>query len=132
MLCKIGTLGNFAKFTGKHLCQNIIRLLDSSTSIFLWFLRKFWAHIFFLFYRTPPVDCFSHRANISSWNICGTFPWHITGIFGKSPLWNSKKNPPNNVPRILNIGIFPECSMNILRMLHAFFRWTKKYNSSFP
>ena len=28
---------------------------------------------------------------------------------------------PNNVPGILNIGIFPDCSVNILRMLHAFF-----------
>ena len=28
---------------------------------------------------------------------------------------------PNNVPKMLNIGIFPEFSMNILRMLHAFF-----------
>ena len=26
----------------------------------------------------------------------------------------------NNVPRILNIGIFPDYSMNILRMLQAF------------
>ena len=37
----------------------------------------------------------------------------------------------NGVPGILNIGIFPGCSMNILRMLHAFFWWTKKYHSSF-
>ena len=28
---------------------------------------------------------------------------------------------PNNVRGILNIGIFPECSMNILQMLHALF-----------
>ena len=28
---------------------------------------------------------------------------------------------PNNVRGILNIGIFSECSMNILEMLHALF-----------
>ena len=27
----------------------------------------------------------------------------------------------NNVSGILNTGIFPDCSMDILRMLHAFF-----------
>ena len=27
---------------------------------------------------------------------------------------------PNNFPGTLNIGIFPDCSMNILRMLHVF------------
>ena len=37
----------------------------------------------------------------------------------------------NNVPGILNIGIFSGCSMNIVRMLHTFFWWVKKYNSSF-
>ena len=37
---------------------------------------------------------------------------------------------PNYVSGILHIGIFPECSMNILRMLQAFFRWIKKYSSS--
>ena len=26
-----------------------------------------------------------------------------------------------NIPRILNVEIFPEFSMNILRMLHAYF-----------
>ena len=28
---------------------------------------------------------------------------------------------PNNVAGILNIGIFHDCSMNVLEMLHAFF-----------
>ena len=28
---------------------------------------------------------------------------------------------PNNVSGILNVGIFPNCSLNILLMLHAFF-----------
>ena len=26
----------------------------------------------------------THRANICSWNICGSFPWYITGILGKN------------------------------------------------
>ena len=54
-----------------------------------------------------------------SWNIRKKFTMKFRGIF------------PNDVPGILNIGIFPECSLNILRMSHAFFRWIKKYNSSF-
>ena len=62
----------------------------------------------------------SHRANICSWN-SWTFPWYIPAIFRKRSLWNSGEYSQNNVPGILNIGIFPECSMNILRMLHAFF-----------
>ena len=37
------------------------------------------------------------------------FPMKLRGIFR------------NNVPGILNTGIFPDYSMNILRMLHAFF-----------
>ena len=31
----------------------------------------------------------THRANICSWNIRGTFPWYIPGIFGKYSLRNS-------------------------------------------
>ena len=37
----------------------------------------------------------------------------------------------NNNLGLLNTGIFPACSMNILGMLHAFFRKIKKRNSSF-
>ena len=37
------------------------------------------------------------------------FPMKIWGIF------------PNNVPGILNIGVFPDYSMNILRISHALF-----------
>ena len=36
-------------------------------------------------------------------------PYEIPGIF------------QNNIPGILNITIFPECSMNIRRMLHGYF-----------
>ena len=42
-------------------------------------------------------------------NIRKKFPMKFWGMF------------PNNVPGMLNIGIFPECSMNILWMLHGFF-----------
>ena len=62
-----GVLGNFAKFTGKHLCQILflIRLQawglqlylkrSSGTDVFLWILRDFQEH---LFYRTPPGQWF--------------------------------------------------------------------------
>ena len=74
----------------------------------------------------------THRANICLWNIHGTFPWDIPRIFSKKfpmKFWGIFRN---NVLGILKIGIFPDCSMNILRMLHViFFRWIKKYSSSF-
>ena len=60
-------LRNFAKFTGKHLCQSLLfnkvaglrpaTLLKKRhwhTGVFLWILRFFLKH---LFYRKPPVDC---------------------------------------------------------------------------
>ena len=71
----------------------------------------------------------THRTSICSWNIRGTFPWYIPGIFGKRSLWNSGEYSLRNVVGILNVGIFPECSMNILRMLHLYFWWIKKYIS---
>ena len=37
------------------------------------------------------------------------FPMKFWGIFR------------DNVPGILNIGIFPDCSLNVLKMLHACF-----------
>ena len=46
---------------------------------------------------------------IYSQNIRKKFPMKFQGIF------------LNNVPGILNIGIFPDCSKSILRMLHALF-----------
>ena len=62
-----------------------------------------------------------------SWNVSVIYLREIRNKF----LMESPGIFPNNVPGILNIGTFPECSMNILRMLHVFFRWIKKYNSSF-
>ena len=44
-----------------------------------------------------------------SQNIQKKFPMKFRGII------------PSKVPGMLNIGLFPDCSMNILRMLHAFF-----------
>ena len=64
---KEGVLRNFAKFTGKHLCQSLFfnkdaglrpaTLLkrDSGARVFLWVLRNFYEH---LLYRTPLDDCF--------------------------------------------------------------------------
>ena len=54
LFCKKGVLGNFAKFTGKHLCQRLYfnKVADSDTGAFLWILRSIQEH---LFYRTPPV-----------------------------------------------------------------------------
>ena len=59
---KRGVLKNFAKFTGKHLCQSpeawglqLYLKTDSSASVFLRISRNFQEH---LFYRTPPADCF--------------------------------------------------------------------------
>ena len=61
---KKGVLGNFGKFTGKHLCLrlffykvaglacNFFKKRVSGTCVFLWILRNFQEH---LFYRTNPV-----------------------------------------------------------------------------
>ena len=37
VFCKTGVLRNFAKFTGKHLCQSIFfnKVADSGTGVFL-------------------------------------------------------------------------------------------------
>ena len=51
------------------------------------------------------------------WNIPMIYP---RNIWKKFPM-KFREISPNNVPGILNIGMFPECSMNILRILHAFF-----------
>ena len=59
---KKGVLRNFAKFTGKHLCQRLFcnslqpyLKIVSGTDVLLWILRNFWEHFF---YRTPPDNCF--------------------------------------------------------------------------
>ena len=55
-----------------------------------------------------------------SWDIHGPFPWYSQNIRKKFPM-KFQGIFLNNVPGILNIGIFPDCSMTILRMLHALF-----------
>ena len=62
-----GVLRNFAKFTGKHLCQSLFLIKmqdwdlqlylkrDSGLGVFLWNFRHFWEH---LFYRTFLGECF--------------------------------------------------------------------------
>ena len=54
-----GVLGNFTKFTRKHLCKSLrpatLLKRDSGTGVFLWILGNFSEH---LFYRTPLCDCF--------------------------------------------------------------------------
>ena len=59
VFCKKGVLRNFAKFTGKHLCQSLFfsKVAGLSIERFLWFLRNFWEHVF---YRTPLGDCSSN------------------------------------------------------------------------
>ena len=49
VFCKKGVLKNFAKFTGKHLCQSLF------TCGFPWILGNYLKRIF---YRTSPGDCF--------------------------------------------------------------------------
>ena len=43
VFCKKGVLRNFAKFTGKHLCQSLflIKLQAGGTGVFLWILWNF-------------------------------------------------------------------------------------------
>ena len=50
-----GVLRNFAKFTRKHLCQQLYLKRDFGTDVFLWILWNFQEQ---LFYRTPLGDCF--------------------------------------------------------------------------
>ena len=59
-------LENFAKFTGKHLCQNL-KVAGLRPAALLKFKKRLWHRCFpvnfaeFLrttFYRTPSVDCF--------------------------------------------------------------------------
>ena len=70
MFCKKGVLRNFAKFTGKHLCQRFyfnkvvglsLQLYwnrDSGKSVFLWILRNFWEH---LFLQNTSNSCFCSK-----------------------------------------------------------------------
>ena len=69
VFCKKGVLRNFAKFTGKHLCQSLfinkvvglrpatLIKKDSGTGVFLLILGNFQKH---RFYRTPPLAAFEN------------------------------------------------------------------------
>ena len=73
-----GVLRNFAKFTGKHLCQSLFfsKVAGQPATLlkkrlwhmcfFLWILRNFYDH---LFYRSPLGDCFcqNHQTFSTSW-----------------------------------------------------------------
>ena len=48
---KKDVLQNFAKFTGKVLCQKLFFIRVCDAGVFLWVLQNFWEY---LFYRTPP------------------------------------------------------------------------------
>ena len=56
---------------------------------------------------------------IFSWNIRGTFPWYIPGIFGSHSPWNSGGYSQIMVREYWILGIFPKYSMNTLQMLHV-------------
>ena len=68
---KKGVPRNFAKFTGKHLCQIpfLIKMQVSGTGVFLWILQIFYEH---LFYRAPLGDCF-YDCRKMIWTACKTF-----------------------------------------------------------
>ena len=57
VFCKKRVLRNFAKFTGKHLCQRprpvILAKRDSGTGVFMWIFREISKKTFY--YRTPLV-----------------------------------------------------------------------------
>ena len=69
VFCKKGVFKNFAKFTGKHLCQSLffykvsgLRLKlfkkrGSGTGVFLWIMQNFYK---LLFYTTPLVAASEH------------------------------------------------------------------------
>ena len=67
---KKGVLKNFAKFTGKHLCQSLFfnkvdaTLLkqNSGTGDFAWILRNFQDYFF---HSTPLDDCLCQRRNVT-------------------------------------------------------------------
>ena len=68
VFCKKGLLKNFAKFTGKHLCQNLFFNKVADLRPATLFKKRFWHRCFpvnfakFLrntnFYRTPLDNCF--------------------------------------------------------------------------
>ena len=76
---KKGVLGNFSKFTGKHLCQRLFlkglqryQKRVSGTVVFLWILRNFPEH---LFLQKTSGGCFCSWCNIFSPLLCYDSMW---------------------------------------------------------
>ena len=102
-----GILRNFAKLTGKHLCQSLffnkVAILlkkkpelylkrDSGTGFFLWIMQNFWEH---LSYRTPPDDCFWIYSTVNN-EVNKNFEWSYFH-------WKqTKTNFPRKFPRFAN------------------------------
>ena len=80
MFCEKGLLRNFAKLTGKHLCQSLFFnkvYCDSGIDVFLWFCEIFKNNFF---YRTPPSENWNSRIHseitlhrCSTWNLLWKF-----------------------------------------------------------
>ena len=64
MFYKKGVLGNFAKFTGKHLLQNLF-FTESLVQVFS---SESCEHLFF--HRTPPVDATVKACNFTEIRLC--------------------------------------------------------------
>ena len=71
---KKGVLRNFAKFTGKHLCQNLFFLIKLQASACNSIKKEalaqscpvnFAKFLSTPFYRTPPGDCFCHGCHMN-------------------------------------------------------------------
>ena len=67
VFCKKDVLKNFAKFTGKHLCQSLVynkvtghNFMKRETLAQVFSCELFRNFLERLFYRTPPSDCFSY------------------------------------------------------------------------
>ena len=75
LFCKKGALGNFIKFTGKHLCQSLFFNKVAALSLQL-YLKKALAQVFLcefceiskntFSYRKPLGDCFCKRYYVRS------------------------------------------------------------------
>ena len=88
---KISIIRNFAKFTGKHLCQTLI--FNKATAWPATLLKKrLWYRCFpvsftksknTFFYRIPPDDCFWNKLTSISRGICLSFKSRHLELFCK-------------------------------------------------
>ena len=111
-------------FSINFLISSVLISLNLTVSDFFLLLTNFilrWFRYFLMTFKTGPfydesklsyMFCFYPRIYIFM-----KYSWNIFMIHSR----NIRKKLPNNVLGILSIVIFPECSMNILRMLHPFF-----------